>query len=81
MEERDGPTCLRRKRLFGIPDHQRMFGSDYQLALQRYFSEVRVINSSDFLPTIQRRHLLNSNSEILKPLATRDRRIFFAYKE
>ena len=20
MEERDGPTCLRRKRLFGIPD-------------------------------------------------------------
>ena len=79
LEQQSDPKIL--KRLFGIPDHQRMFGSDYQLALQRYFSEVRVINSSDFLPTIQRRHLLNSNSEILKPLATRDRRIFFAYKK
>lgn len=68
------------KRFFGVSDHLRMFGSDYELILQNYFSEVKVIRPFSFSPSLQRKHLLTSNSEILKPLATRDRCIFFAYK-
>ena len=79
MEQQSDAKTL--TRIFGIPDHLRMFGSDYEILLRQYFGEVKVIKPSSFSAYVRRRHLLTSNIEIVKPLATRNRQIFFAYKK
>lgn len=68
------------QRIFGFSNHLRMFGTDYETILQKYFRKVELVSSDSFQPSLQRKHMLISKTAILKPLATRHRRIFFAYK-
>jgi len=65
---------------FGQKDHVRMYGDDFPLRLQRVGFQVLTLTEADFPADIQTRHVLFPPKPNPSPLATNQRRIYFASK-
>jgi hypothetical protein len=69
-----------RKRLFGQPDHLRIFGNDFPAIVEAAGFEVSSVDESCFTPEQQRLHVLRPPSPSTRPLATNHRKVFFCTK-
>ncbi|GAB4165248.1 MAG: hypothetical protein Fur0032_01880 [Terrimicrobiaceae bacterium] len=64
---------------FGQKDHVRMYGDDFSRRLEDADFKVQILSAGDFSEELVRRHVLAPPRPNPSPLATNQRRIYFAF--
>lgn len=77
-EDPDVKSEQERERRFGQKDHVRMYGDDFQLRLERTGFSVTTITMASFPQETVAPHVLHPPVVSKNPLATNQRRIYFA---
>jgi hypothetical protein len=69
-----------REKVFGQWDHLRLYGDNFAELLEHAGFSVRIVTAHDFPATVVRKHVLSPPIPSSHPLASNQRRIFFAQK-
>jgi SAM-dependent methyltransferase len=80
FEDPTAVTPEERERLFGLPEHLRIYGNDFTKLLESVGFKVTIVNVHNFTDELVRKHILFPPILSLRPFATNYRNVFFAHK-